>query len=354
MFLQVLAASVAKMLGSPTAGPCPPAATPAASVPAAIAAITAFRSPLRNSVFTLTDAATTAAVIQTRFADRLEALVKNPRLLHQRSLSACGTAAFLHIWFKRDPGSAVRWALDLFEHGHARIGSLDITPSQDLLKQNYQSLLKTFNVTTPRGGTLLVIPPVDEVAEWVMISALRDTNPVFGRFLGTPDDHLAGMVRPEDVQGWLAATGLYSGVVNNTNLPAPRNNFSEALCYSPTDNRDVVLLISTRMLERNLARSACTCNEVDKGETLKEKGAALLEPFLPNHYIVLEQPIQEPASNHVSLCFWCWGDVLVNAETDDHGNIIKEPDGTPCTCMPYEVDRETFERHYYGAVIAVK
>jgi len=367
MSLHTAAISLARLLAANSPTPCADPSTRVqrlAKLPKVQQALTSFRRGTGSSPLTLGP----DPQARTAFADRLTRLVDYPWDLNQRGLSACGTAAFLHIWLKRDPASAAQYATDLFEHGHARIGSLDILPSQDLLKQDYQQLYAAYNAKldqdkldyAKKGIDYRPDYPIPEFsADWVMISALRDSTRGFGRFLGIPagdapdtsaaaagyQDELTGMVDPAELQSWLNATGLYSAVVNNTNVPSKRL-LSEALALSPDDSRDTVVLMSTQMLKTNLAKRDCDCGQVDEGETF----ANLLVQVTPNHYVVLENPIElTPApERNVRLCFWCWGDTLLRQ------NVIGSKTNAKCSCMPFEVDQASFGNNFYGAVIAVR
>jgi len=55
------------------------------------------------------------------------------------------------------------------------------------------------------------------------------------------------MVDASELQSWLQATGMYSVVVNNTNVPA-RRTLNEALTLEPDDTRDITVLMSSKML----------------------------------------------------------------------------------------------------------
>jgi hypothetical protein len=272
------------------------------------------------------------------FADRLRDLVTDPDKFDQRQLNACGSAAFFHVWLKRDPKAAARFAIDLFEQGHGMIGALDIRASPDLLAQDYMSLVRTFGADDA---------PLS--ADWVMMSAIRDGTRQLPRFLGVPsnDDfnNQTGFVHPQELCDWLMATGLYSAVVNKANAFGQKN-FSDFPNLPLGATRDVFVLIHARMLASKNLLATCTCEEV--AGAMKKN---LINASTPDHYIVLEPPIDplkapiDDASDpdNVTLEFWCWAD------------IYRQPGGShPCMCMPYNVDRETFADNFYGGVIAVR
>jgi hypothetical protein len=280
-------------------------------------ALTQFRGRTGTSPFTL---GPDSVAIRDAFATRLGKLAANPREFDQKNLMACGMAAFLHIWLKRDPLAAVNFAISLFEHGRASIGNMPINSDQQLLKQDYPALVSRFPGKIP------------DIAEWIMMSSLRNATASamnLGTFLGTPEQKAEGIVFPAEFQTWLRATGIYFDVVNKAN-PAFQQEFSVAESLFPDNNRDIALLMNTQML--NFGPPSHPCNE-----TSNELARILLAVAIPNHYVVLESEIKPDASGNISFSFWCWADSLSTRN-----------------CIPYKIDLDTFKRNFYGAVIAVR
>jgi hypothetical protein len=307
--------------------------TPRPTTPAQ--AIAEFSNRSGASPFTL---GADSSAIRTAFASRLGELAADPNKFDQHGLMACGMAAFFNVWLKEDALAAVNYAIDLFEHGRGRIGSLQISPNQQLLKQDYSKLVADFiNLADPND---IRIP---DTAEWIMMSSLRNSTPArlspfsyLGRPAPRPGDNeslraqtqdLEGVVFPDELTTWLTATGIYSDVVNKAN-PAIRQDFSVSQTLFPDANRNVVMLINTQMLIVGPPGGPCNAATSDLGEIL-------LAIAIPNHYVVLEKHIDPPVDGNLSLTFWCWADVLRN-------------------CMPYTVDIDTFKANFYGAVIGVK
>jgi hypothetical protein len=259
------------------------------------------------------------AAVRTEYAGRLRALAANPRLLNQKAMNACGTAAFLFIWLRNNRRDAIQYAIDLFEKGCAQIGTLTIAPNEELLRQDYAF----FKREVPEA--------IPEMVDWVMMSALRNgtqAGPI--RFLGTLKEGLSAIVMPHEFAEWLQATGNYRVVSNQGNiliqqhLPIWRN-------LRPRDT-DVAVLTHTRLLTDT--------TDVTRGECRQEAqdlGQELLELATPNHYVVLDEKIVPTGSNKLRFSFWCWGDELAAKN-----------------CFPYEFNQTRFEDNFYGAVIGVK
>jgi hypothetical protein len=276
-------------------------------------AIRQFEARNGTSLFTL---GSDSALVRSQYAQRLRALVGNPRLLHQKVMNACGMAAFLHIWLQVDKAAVARFAIDLFEHGRATIGNLAIEPDQDLLKQSYPELVRT--------GAEGMPDPVD----WVIMSALRNGTQAAGpRFLGTLHETLSAVVLPQEFADWLQATGKFSAVVNKGNAIL-QQDFAVAEALQPEANvRYVAVLMHTRMLTTTDIARECRQAPLDLGE-------ALLALATPNHYVVLDKKIEPVGDTHVEFSFWCWADELKD-------------------CFPYKIKKRSFEENFYGAVIAV-
>lgn len=224
-------------------------------------------------------------------ADRLENLIKKPDLVNQGGLSACGPAAFFYVWFKRTPDAAVQFATALYNDGVSKIGNISIKPGKYLLE--YEGERKTV------------------AADWMFLSALRDSENKVLRFEGDSNNNAAGITPPGEIKRWLEATGLYNKVVDDTGF---RSNFKDSwktqnfeharnlLTY--VSNRDVIMLIDSRMITNgNL-------------------------PF-PSHYIVLSSKVEE-VKGIVSFNYWTWGQPI----------------------KPIKIDKLKFLKNYYGAVIA--
>ena len=270
------------------------------------------------------------------FADRLKVLADHPRKLQQDGLMACGMAAFIHVWLKTDKLRAVRFAIDLYEHGRGHIGgpanetALPIVVNEGLLNQDYPRLV----AETPPDEKIL------PSADWLMLSAVRNgTPPVEGgnnQFTGATwtsslQQKLAGIVFPHELQGWLRATGQYFDVLNKASVVGQQDPQVAESLLPQAGLREVIMLMDRNML--NFGPSTSDCNQVIK--TFLDE----LRPLgVPNHYVVLDSEITPDAFGNLKFSFWCWGDLLKDK-------------GCP---LPYTVHHQTFAENFYGALIAVR
>ena len=216
----------------------------------------------------------------------LRTLVVHPEGLHQRELEACGPAAFFRLWFSRDPLGAATFGYRLLKSGSANIGPLTISPGAQLLQRNYAALRTTANAVTTR------LPGPEE---WMLLSALRDSENILIPFHGDPDsplDHAAGVTLPSTIMSWLEATNIYSMVTNHTDVAGATWESLQALNPSPI--ADVLLLMYSGFYVLYPTPS----------------GAAAGADWLrwPNHYIQLISPVAVGASpGWMKLSLWTWG-----------------------------------------------
>lgn len=262
--------------------------------------------------------------------ERLLELVENPRLFQQGALNLCGPATFLCMWTGRDPVGFARFATSLFEDGAARIGDLEITPSSDLLQQDYAIMLERM------AGA------VSPQADWMTMGAIRNNDDVLFVWKGDPKQGLPGLTRPEELMTWLLATGIYGKVVNEANwgTRAGAPHASELLSFG---GQDVALLLNTNAFLGGKVRAMRNLNAPEGAPepsptinpVMLPDDRFILNQF-PNHYVMLlNSPTTrfDPGSaerGSAWLSIWTWAQSL-----------------------SYEVPLRSFIDNYYGAVIAV-
>jgi hypothetical protein len=237
-----------------------------------------------------------------RFAvtDRLHELVADPTRLRQGGLNLCGPAALCKVWLERDPVAAVTYAVRLFECGRAQIGPLLVRPSRRLVRSEY-------------GRTRR---PVDcPQADWMMMAALRDASNRFLRYArqGGVREAAAAMTLPGALAGWLTATGEFTSVRDETNLVL-RKGIGHATRLTPSPDRELFLLVALEMFRR--------------AHSVLGKVRDLVVGQIPNHWVILGSPV-EAGLRSVRFRFWSWG--------ADHTVVL---------------DRSTFDRYYYGCLVA--
>jgi hypothetical protein len=259
---------------------------------------------------------------------------KGPRTLDQDSLNLCGVAAFFYLWLKRDPAAVVQYGIDLYEKGTAAIGTLAVTPHDELLQQSHRTMW-----------------PADIAADLMMMSALRDSENKSGfRFRGRQNEEAEGITTPDEIATWLRATGQYTAVVNKMSSVG-QQEFAVAETLLPDPNtRDIVVLLHTRFLTDVADIPDYRCRQAALVGT-----EALLAMVTPNHYVVLDTEIKL-VSTKVSFSFWCWGDYLSHPSEEDKdtaGHLLPVRERM-FSCMPYSIKKNTFKDNFYGAIIAVK
>jgi hypothetical protein len=285
----------------PLPPPAPPPAsdpfgrTPAglAKVPAALASATAFGLSGVGSLWLHL----TRSVVAAGIADR----IANPDGTQQGGNGLCTTAAFINVWAQDAPDAYAAFATALFDNGAANLapnqagGGLRITASNALLGANYGAIATQM---TAKGF------PVPSQADWMVMSAIRDsTNNVF-KFTGDPDDWVShslgdGASPFGDLDSWLRNAGAWVSVVDVSN---------------------VLLTASLQEAERlEPIRSRCLLN-IDVGMLLNDTG---------RHTVVLRSPIAQTGDGFVTLKVWSWAGL-----------------------RDVRVPKEKFEDTYFGANVA--
>jgi peptidoglycan hydrolase-like protein with peptidoglycan-binding domain len=285
----------------PLPPPTPPPAsdpfgrTPAglAKVPAALASTAAFGATgLGSNWLHLT-----RSVVATGIAER----ISNPDGTQQGGNGLCTTAAFINVWAQDAPDAYAAFATALFDNGAANLapnqagGGLRITASNALLGADHGAIAIQM---TARGF------PVPSQADWMVMSAIRDsTNRVFD-FTGDPDNWVShnlgdGALPIADLDSWLRNAGAWVAVVDLSNVLLSAS-LEEATHLEPI-------------------RSRCLLN-IDVGMLLTDTG---------RHTVVLRSPITQTGDGFVTFKVWSWAGL-----------------------RDVRVTKEKFEDTYFGANVA--
>jgi hypothetical protein len=269
-----LGTSISSALGTLFGGKTSPSAGTVTSKldrPTAIAKATA----LINSFRTQTQPGKWHATLGRReVADRLLDLIVNPDDLDQTGNGLCGEAAFFNIWLWEDPFAVARFAVQLYNGGAASIGTEEwVRPRPSLLAQNFDNVVNQINRPKAR----------DAIAEWMMMSALRDANNYIFSYDGTPSDSWGAGSTDGEVARWLRATNLFSSVSAKTG-GSEEHNFAHAAQLIPGSG---VIMVS--------------CDSHMLGNPL---GAGGIDD---DHWFVLKSAITEH-NGTVDFRFWCWGE----------------------------------------------
>jgi hypothetical protein len=209
-------------------------------VPGAIAHAAAFGMRPGNGAWKHLD--------RTQVAGGISARVMVPDGAEQGGNGLCTTAAFINLWAQDAPDAYAAFATSLFERGEG-----DVAPSQGAPRGLHV-------VASPalRGADYAAIAqrmtaksfPVPPQADWMVMSAIRDSSNGLVDFTGDPEDWLSHVVGDGGNVGdealWLRSAGAWSGVV--TKEPSSsESKVAHALALEPERSR-IILTIDPKML----------------------------------------------------------------------------------------------------------
>lgn len=222
-------------------------------------------------------------------ADRMTVLVTDPDKIDQGANSLCGPAVFFNTWILDDPKAFAQYAFQLYNGGAAPIGSLQVRAGDDLRHQDYMKL------RTQMGGQIV------ESADWMAMSAIRDSENAFFDYEGTPAEHWEGGTTDGEIVSWLRSTNLYASVTENDT-----RTIAAAKKLTPTANRRVILSVDSGMV-----------GNPHSGED--------------DHFISMRSAIKTNPDTTISFDYWTWGQGVKTAtmsvadfERDYYGSITAE------------------------------
>jgi hypothetical protein len=212
-------------------------------------------------------------------AARLHELIESPDLVRQGRLNLCGPAALYAVWLRRDPAAVATFATTLFDEGRSAIGNLPIVASPRL--------------RAVRHGTSRQGEPSPQT-DWMLMAALRDSANRALRYAhqGGPAEAMAAITMPGAMRRWLAATGLFTHVADETTL-VRRPAREHAGSLHPGPDREILLLVAQEMLRTPGTRWGRTRDRV--------------VGLVPNHWVILRSPIRTDDEGRVTFRFWSWG-----------------------------------------------
>lgn len=223
-----------------------------------------------------------------------------PRIITQGSLNLCGPASFFEMAIGRDPVAAMQFASDLFNTGSAKLGSLQVSPKQDLLQADFSAMYAKANSKF-------------EQADWMLMGALRNSTDVFwqGSWQGDPSQMVSAMTRPEELAGWMKSAGLWSSVTDSGKW-ATNPGIVAASNIKISDGTDVALLIHANLIAQSKLFDPANGNafpDDDPRQTppTKTDNTFLLSSF-PNHWVVLlSEILPDAGGQNVRFTIWTWG-----------------------------------------------
>ncbi len=217
-------------------------------------------------------------------ADRLLQLIDEPRAIYQGALNLCGPASLICMWNARDPVGFATYATELYDAGTSFIGNLEIAPRAEILSFD-------FNSVRAQAFTW--------AADWMVLGAIKNSLNVWWQpsWVGDPSQTLAGLTRPEELESWLMATGIYGAVRNEANW-AWEKGLPHALGLVQAEGTDIAILINANLLKYKRVPG-------EQGRVVEEAGIASM---FPNHICGLAQRTHAQSGSHIcdiaSLDVW--------------------------------------------------
>jgi hypothetical protein len=235
-------------------------------------------------------------------ADRLDTLIDDCSF-SQGNLNLCGPAAFLNVWTRRDPVAFAQFATALFDTGRGWIGSMEVAPSDGLVRNNYAAM-----------GTR--VPQAD----WMTMGAIRNNDDALFVWTGEATQEIPGITFPEEIVAWLNATGIYASVENQAGstieVILSAKGFNAAANLDMREGTDIIDLIQGNMVSDQIGISVAS---------------GFLSHF-SNHWVVRIGNVMEIVTTHkVQYPIWTFGEDF--------------PD-----CQAPTVQQ--FSDSYYGAIVA--
>lgn len=194
---------------------------------------------------------------------RIDALAADANLFNQGALGLCTAAAFYHHVLQRHGADFKSFATALYGGGIGFLGKLKINPGTDLRNADY-------------GALALKTPNMPPQADWMVMSALRDSENWFFDFEGGADESTAISTSAKELSGWYKDTGFYTGVTYDEDT-----SLAKVKAISKTASNHVALWI---------------------------RAGLLIPGSTATHMITVESPFAiNAATNQVTFDYWTWG-----------------------------------------------
>lgn len=232
--------------------------------------------------------------------NRLDELRQDPNLIDQGALGLCGEATFFHHVLRRDPVGFVAMAQVLLMSGIGVLGKLVIRPDFDLRLANYPMIDAARVAEIALDPRLAPMPPQ---ADWMVLSALRDTENELWDFEGTPGESVAEGSNFQELFEWYQKSELYTSVIidEDTDLAHVKTSILK------TPSNHIALRIRVTMIQTGTG----------------------------NHIISLASPfVIDEVNQKVTFTYWTWG------------RSASDPKNTATLTL------NAFTNTYLGAIIA--
>jgi hypothetical protein len=201
--------------------------------------------------------------------------INDPNRIAQRATPLCGPASLVRAVASSNPDAYARAAIELFENGRTRINNLAIQPGRELIGD------------PPEGNT--------DVADWILLASIRDSDNWFFSPSGIFGSNLAGITRPGTLESWLREAG-YKSIVNKTYLVA----------------KPIMMALAAELAEasRYFARGYKVMLFLD-ADVLSSDTQDDLISMHPDHWVALNSTVRDGGIVNydapIQMELWSWG-----------------------------------------------
>jgi hypothetical protein len=233
-------------------------------------------------------------------ADGLSQIVQNPRWINQRLTPLCGPSAFFNVVAGRHPVAFARAATTLFNTGKCMLGGLSIAPNSKLLTADYGNIVTSSGAALPSG-----VSQSSWQAVWMLVSSLKNVTmeawqSLFSlNWVGNPQDQVAGISPPGEVEGWFKSTGFFTTVDNHANWNT-NQGIPQAEGLNPAAiGADISILINANLLYSAGVPGA----PVDNNVVMRS---------IANHWVILVgEVVGDVTKDLIYFSVWSWGSTNV-------------------------------------------
>jgi peptidoglycan hydrolase-like protein with peptidoglycan-binding domain len=214
--------------------------------------------------------------------------VFDPSLISQESLNVCGPATLANMQADVNPLGYARFVLDVFQ-----TATIDGTRAVDDLLNN-----------TPVAGM--------DQADWMLLSAMRDTENWMTDFEGTPSEAFEGITMPAEMAEWMEEVLGASDVEQYTSyLWGEVDNATTVSQLLSAHGKNVVvaMLVDADALQQKqdaLKEQDKFSQETGHQSTVESFGEQDWSVNYPDHWVRLLEPIRFEG-DHIIVKVFTWG-----------------------------------------------
>ncbi|WP_419818175.1 hypothetical protein [Glaciibacter flavus] len=233
----------------------------------------------------------------TLVVQRINDLAGNANLVDQGYFGLCTVAAFLHHQFQAKPNTMKQFGNALFGSGVGFIGGLKVAPGSDLRNADYTA------IAAASAGRPGHIPPQ---ADWMMMSAIRDSENWFFDFEGAPDEESSMSTSAKELAGFYKDTGFYRDVTFNDDA-----NQAEFTSINKGPKNHVALWVDSSLVIPTM--------KIGDG----------------SHMVTLESAISfDVGADTCSFDYWTWGETTFRHYNAKLSDMVKRYMGVIIATLP--------------------